>query len=110
VRRLEANADPLARERGEDIAQTIDRARRLQEQLEAMETAGPLTRLYVTAKDFDPQIARRTLDNFEPAAPLSFEALTAAGLAAFWGWAATHLCAWPFRRSRLRAKLAAAEA
>ena len=45
-----------------------------------------------------------TLDDFEPATPLSFEALTAAGLAALWGWAATHLCAWPFRRSRLRTR------
>ncbi len=105
VRRLETNGDPLARRRGEDIARTIDRARRLREQLEAMAAAGPLERLYVTAKDFDPEIAGRTLDNFEPAAPLSVEALTAAGLAAVWGWAATLLCAWPFRRrSRLRAK------
>ena len=101
--RLEANSDPLARRRGEDMAQTIDRARRLEEQLEAMAAAGPLKRLYVMAKDFDPQIARGTLDNFEPATPLSLEAATAAGLAALWGWAATHLCAWPFRRrSRLR--------
>ncbi len=30
VRRLETNGDPLARRRGEDIARTIDRARRLQ--------------------------------------------------------------------------------
>ncbi len=95
---LEANSDPLARERGEDMAQTIERARRLDEQLEAMAAAGPLKRLYVLAKDFDPQIARRTLDNYEPAAPLSLEALTAGGLAAAWGWAAAHLCAWPFRR------------
>jgi hypothetical protein len=98
VQRLEGNRDLLARERGEDMAQTIDRARRLEEQLEAMTSAGPLKRLYVMAKDFDPQIARRALDNFEPAAPLSLEAAAAAGLAAAWGWAATHLCAWPFRR------------
>jgi hypothetical protein len=105
VRQLEANSDPLARQRGEDMAQTIGRADRLQEQLQAMESAGPLKRLYVMAKDFDPQIARRTLDNYEPAAPLSLEAFTAAGIAAAWGWAATHLCAWPFRRrSGLRAR------
>jgi exonuclease VII large subunit len=105
VSQLEANSDPLARQRGEAMAQTIDRARRLEEQLEAMAAAGPLKRLYVMVKDFDPRIARSTLDNFEPAAPLSLEAFTAAGLAAVWGWAATHLCAWPFRRrSRLTAR------
>jgi Protein of unknown function (DUF2937) len=100
VRRLETNSDALARQRGEDIAETIARADRLQEQLNAMTSAGPLTRLYVLAKDFDPQIARRALDDYEPAAPLSLEALSAAGLAALWGWAATHLCAWPIRRLR----------
>jgi len=108
VQRLEGSPDPLARERGEDMAQTINRARRLEEQLEAM-SAGPLRRLYVMIKDFDPQIARRTLDNFEPAAPFSLEAATAAGLAAARGWAATHLCAWPFRRrSPVRADAGAA--
>ena len=110
--RLEENGDRLARQRGEDIARTIERARRLQEQLDAMAAAGPLERLYVTAKDFDPEIARRTLDNFEPATPLSLEALTAGGLAAFWGWAATHLVARPFRRRRAlgRSRRGAAEA
>ena len=80
---------------------------RLKEQLEAMASAGPLKRLYVMVEDFDPQIARRTLDDYEPAAPLSLEAVTTAGLAAVAGWAATHLCAWPFRRrSRLRTQSA----
>jgi Protein of unknown function (DUF2937) len=102
--RLESNVDPLARQRGEDMAEAMDRANRLSEQLQAITSGGPLTRLYVVAKAFDPEIARSTLDNYQPAAPLSLGALAAAGLAAFWGWAATHLIAWPFRRrSRLRA-------
>ncbi|MBV8106465.1 MAG: DUF2937 family protein [Hyphomicrobiales bacterium] len=100
IDRLEQNSDPVASERGRDMAQTIARADRLQDQLGAMQSSSPLTRLYVMAKDFDPEIAERTLDNYEPAAPLSLEALTAAGLAAVWGWAATHLFAWPVRRLR----------
>ena len=61
-------------------------------------------RLYVVATNFDPQIAQRTLDTYEPAEPLSVGALTAGGLAALWGWAATRLIAWPLsRRSRLGA-------
>jgi hypothetical protein len=104
LNRLEENADPLARQRGEDMAETIDRADRLREQLQAMTAAAPLTRLYVMAKDFDPRIAQSALDNYEPAAPLTFEALATAGLAAVAGWLATHLFAWPLRRrSRLRA-------
>ena len=110
VGRLETNPDPLARQRGEDIAETIARANRLQEQLNAMTSAGPLTRIYVLAKDFDPQIARRTLDDYEPAAPLTLEALSAAGIAAIWGWAATHICAWPILRLRGTRKAAAGNA
>jgi Protein of unknown function (DUF2937) len=102
--RLEDNADPLARERGEDMAEAIDRAKRLSQQLQAIESGNPLTRLYVVARNFDPGIAKSALDDYEPAAPLTLGALAAAGFAAFWGWAATHLIAWPFRRrSRLRA-------
>ena len=100
--RLEQNNDRLASERGQDMAKTIARADRLQEQLDAMQSSGPLNRLFVMAKDFDPEIAQGTLDGYEPAAPLSLEALTAAGLAAVWGWAATHLFAWPIRRLRGR--------
>jgi hypothetical protein len=104
VNPLDQNADSLARQRGKDMAETIDRDNRLKAQLQAMTSAGPLTRIYVMAKDFDPQIAESTLDSYEPAAPLSTEALMAAGLAAVGGWAATHLIAWPLRRrSRLRA-------
>jgi hypothetical protein len=76
----------------------------LSNQLQALTSTGPLTRLYVLARDFDPAIAQSALDAYEPAAPLTLGALAAAGLAAFWGWAATHLIAWPFRRcSGLRA-------
>src|SRR5271165_3164584 len=98
IGRLEQNDDPLVRERGEDMAQTIKRTERLQEQFDAMRSAGPLKRLYVLAKDFDPEIAQHTLDNYEPAAPTSFEALAAAGLGGVSAWAATRLFAWPIRR------------
>jgi hypothetical protein len=97
---LEQNAEPLAREQGQNMVETIARADRLEEEFEAMRSAGPLKRIYVMAKDFDPEIARHTLDNYEPAAPLSFEAVIVAGLAAISGWVATHLVAWPIPRAR----------
>ena len=100
MKRLEDNRDPLAQERGA----AIERAKRFNEQIQAMNSAGPLTRLYVITKGIDPSIARSTLDNYEPAEPLSLGTLASGGLAALWGWAATRLIAWPFsRRSRLRA-------
>jgi Protein of unknown function (DUF2937) len=104
VKRLESESDALARRRGEDMARTIDRADRLEAQLAAMASAGPLKRLYVMIEDFDFGIARRTLDDYEPAAPMTFEALVTAGVTAIAGFAATYLVAWPFRRrSRFRA-------
>ena len=103
LKRLKDNSDPVARERGEDMGEAIDRAQRLSKQIEALNSAGPLMRLYVVATNFDPEIARSTLDNYEPAEPLSVGALTAGGLAALWGWAATRLVAWPFSRRSLRA-------
>ena len=108
LNRLAINSDPLARERGEDMGEAIARARRLNDELQALNSAGPLARLTVVAETFDPDIALSTLDNYEPAEPLSLGALMAGGLAALWGWAATRLIAWPFhRRSRLRAAVAA---
>jgi hypothetical protein len=104
LRRLNANADPLARARGRDIGEAIDRKERLNHQNEAFNSAGPLTRLYVLATNLDLETARGTLDTYEPAEPLSLSALAAGGLAALWGWTAARLIAWPFgRRSRLRA-------
>ena len=86
------------------MGHAIERAQRLDQETQAIASAGPLMRLYVVATNFDPQVARSTLDNYEPAKPLSIGALTAGGLAALWGWVAARLIAWPFsRRSRLRA-------
>jgi hypothetical protein len=111
MKRLADNADLLARERGEDIGRAIERAQRLDKETHAIASAGPLMRLYVVATNFDPEVARSTLDNYEPAEPLSIGALTAGGLAALWGWAAARLVAWPFsHRSRRRAASAQSQA
>jgi hypothetical protein len=52
LKRLEENSDPLARDRGEDMDRAIERAERLNEQTQAMNSAGPLMRLYVVATNF----------------------------------------------------------
>lgn len=108
VQRLEASGDPLVQKRGGDMERTMARADRLEAQLKAMQSAGPIARLYLLVTDFDPDVARATLDAYEPAAPLSPEALTTAGVAGVIGWAATHLVAWPLRRRSRPASSAAA--
>ena len=64
-----------------------------------MASAGPLKRLYVMVEDFDPQIAGRTLDAYEPAAPLSLEAVTGRRLSAVSApiAASNSGCAWRVR-------------
>lgn len=96
--RLKANPDALARERGADIETDIAREARLERQVEALHDAAPLRRLIVMAVDFDAPLAGETLRNFEPAVPVTEEALVVGALAAIWGWGATHVCAWPIRR------------
>ncbi len=98
VKRLERNADPLARARGEDMERTVARAGRLEAQLTEMASAGPLMRLVVFARDFDPAVAHGTLDVFEPAAPLTFEALTTGAFAGALGYGGVLLVASAFRR------------
>jgi hypothetical protein len=103
VARLENNADPLARERGADIASDTAREARLERALADMRDAGPLRRLVVMARDLDAPTASQTLRDFEPAVPVTSESLIVGGLALLAGWGGTHLCAWPIRR-RWRAR------
>ncbi|MBV8472939.1 MAG: DUF2937 family protein [Hyphomicrobiales bacterium] len=106
VTRLKDNADPLARERGADIEADIAREADLEQQIAEMRDAGPLRRLVVMAGDLDAPTARQTLQDFEPAVPVTGEALTLGASAAAAGWAATRLLAWPFRRRSRARRLA----
>ena len=98
VARLKSNGDLLVRERGDAMESDIARLGRLRETLAALKGEPPLTRLATFARNFDAQIARQSLADFEPAVPTSFEAFVAAAIGWVFGWASTHLCAWPVRR------------
>lgn len=98
ARRLAANADSLAQARGRAMLDTIARRDRLAEQFRQMRKAGPLGRLVVLAQAFDPAVARGAWSLFEPALPLSREALVAASLAAAFGYIAVRILSFPFRR------------
>jgi hypothetical protein len=63
-----------------------------------MQGAGPMQRIGAMLVDFDPAIGAETMQNFEPAVPVTSEALLVAALALLVGWGGTHLCAWPIRR------------
>ena len=100
--RLEKNDDPLARERGAAIAGDIGRAERLQRQQDALKSAGPLTRVAALAENFDAPTLRQAVADYEPAVPVTIEALIIGAIGLLIGWSATHLIAWPVRRRRAR--------
>ena len=86
VARLGANADEFARQRADRVREDSARAARLQRQLPAFETAGPLARLQVLASEFDPTIAARAWSAYEPAIPATGEGATLAGAGFLTGW------------------------
>lgn len=98
IARLEANPDPLVRERGSDMGGDIRRLDRLKASLAAFRDSAPMQRLVLLARNYDATLAVQTLRDFEPAVPTSTEAMAIGALAFCGGWGATHLCAWPIRR------------
>ena len=100
VAALKTNADQVARDRGQAMADTIARRGRLAAQSAAFESAGAFGRLAALAGNVDPQIAGRAWRDFEPAMPVTTEGFAAAGGGAIAGYAAARLLAAPFRRRR----------
>lgn len=98
IRRLEANADSLARARGRDMAEDKGRLNRLRDALAAFESGAPVRRLVGFFQSYDADTARRALADFQPAVPTTAESGVLALAAALLGWLATHLAVWPARR------------
>ena len=107
VARLLANADELARVRGERLREDGARAARLSRQLAAFETAGPLARLVVLARDFDAPVAARAWAAYEPAAPVTGEGLTLAAFGFLTGWGSLRFLGAVRRRAAPRSRVRA---
>ncbi len=102
VERLAANSDPLASQRGARLREESARAERLERQLAAFQTAGPVGRLGVLAADMDPGIASRAWSSFEPAVPITMEGALLAFFGFLSGWGLVRVVGRPFRRRRVR--------
>jgi hypothetical protein len=83
---------------------TIMRRNRLERQAQDFAKAGPVGRVLVLAEDFDPKIAARAYQAYEPAVPTTSEGLIAALIGFIFGGGLIHLVAWPIRRRRRRAE------
>lgn len=105
ITRLSQNPDAFVSDRGVRLREDSARLARLQRQLADFQAAGPFVRMAVLARDFDPVIAGRAWESFEPAAPITMEGATMAGAGFLTGFGLVQFLAWPMRRRRaLRAQ------
>jgi hypothetical protein len=103
---MAGNPEQVVRDQAHRMEEVVTRYRRLRAQEEAFRTGGPFARLSTFVVDFDRPLVQRTLQNYEPAVPVTTEGLLLAG----GGFLLAYLLlpifgeAWR-RRRRLRAKL-----
>ncbi len=106
IDRLKANPERFVRQRGEQMADNVERLQRLRDAQASMKADGPVARLATFATHYDGRIARGTFRDFEPAVPASAEAF-ALGLVGFLvGGSVAHLAGRPFRGRRARERVA----
>jgi hypothetical protein len=104
ISHLQRSDDRFVQQRGDQMRDTIMRRDRLEKQAQDFAKAGPVGRVLVLAEDFDPKIAARAYQAYEPAVPTTSEGLIAALIGFIFGGGLIHLVAWPIRRRRRRAE------
>jgi hypothetical protein len=102
IAHLQQSDDRFVHQRGDQMRDAIMRRDRLARQSGDFAKAGPVGRMLVLAEDFDPTVAARAYQAYEPAVPTTSEGLIAAVLGFVLGGGLIHLIAWPIRRRRLR--------
>lgn len=100
--RYDAAGDTFIADRGQSMRQTFQRYDRLRVQLAELQGANPIERVTAIGRYFDPEIARRAFEHYEPAVPVTAEGALHAGTGAAAGygilWALLTLVLAPFRR------------
>ncbi len=86
IARQKSSGDAFVRARGDSMLNAEIRLSRLQQQQAELESAGPIERLMIFARGFDPQLAQATAEDYEPAVPVTVAGFTSAGAGAFAGY------------------------
>ena len=102
IETLRNNPDPLVSQRGRRLRETETRLVRLKSQSEAFKEAGSFKRIAVMANKFDPYIANRAYEVYEPAVPVSMEGFVTALAGFIAGLGIWKLFAWPVNAARRR--------
>jgi len=81
------HTDPSIVHQGQLIQRTIERARELTETLQAMRDASVFAKPFAFLAKIKYPIARATLEDFQPAVPITLESLVYAFIGLFFAWA-----------------------
>lgn len=104
--RYQASTDTFLADRGQSMQRTFLRYEQLSETLRTIQGANPVERLRNLPAYLDTDIGRRTLENYQPAMPVTVEgvlyALFGFGLGYVVLSALIRFCTLPFRRRRGR--------
>jgi Protein of unknown function (DUF2937) len=87
IARLRGNPDDLASRQGAAMQGNVERLGRLAGHQQAMEQAGPFSRVALMVRDGDRDVMEAALRSFEPALPITEEGILSAlaGFVAVWG-------------------------
>lgn len=108
LERYKASSDSFLSGRGTSMSRVFARYASLRATLTELKGAGPVARLRSMPAYFDSDIGGRTLDNFEPAVPVTPEGLGYAGAGLALGYLLISvlykIITMPFRRRRVRVR------
>ena len=103
--RYQSSSDTFLADRGESMERTFVRYDQLSQTLQKIQGADPLERFKNLPSFLDTDIGRRTLENYQPAVPVTMEGLFYAAAGFGLGYLVVsgfvRFCALPFRRRRL---------
>lgn len=103
LRLMEGSNDAFIAHRGRSIRETVQRYERLEAQQAALERPGVLGRVGVVLRDYDGLIARRALETYRPAMPVTSEGLLFALAGLFGGTLLGGAVALPLGRKSAKA-------
>lgn len=105
LQRYQASSDPFLADRGESMERTFLRYAQLSQALQRIEGADPIERFRNLPAFLDTDIGRRTLENYQPAVPVTMEGLFYAAGGFGFGYLVLsgliRFLALPFRRRRV---------
>jgi hypothetical protein len=100
IKRLEADADPLAQGRGVEMQHLTDRLARLRKAQAAFNSPNVASKWIALAETYDPAIAARAYEAYQPAVPTTPDGFISGVIGFVIGWILTHLIGLPIRHRK----------